>query len=80
MTALARDDVIAVLGPVDDTLITKIVGTGASQTELAEAHAWLISDEALINDGRPLPSGRVGTLVEILQATEELEEPLGWNR
>lgn len=74
MTMLTRKDVIAVLGPVDDDLILEIIGTGATQTELAEAYTWLRSDEALMNEGRPLPSGRVGALVDILQTSEETEE------
>jgi hypothetical protein len=75
MTMLTRNEVIAVLGPVDDDLIVEIVGTGATQAELAEAYAWLRSDEALVNEGRPLPSGRVDALVEILQTFEQTEEP-----
>jgi hypothetical protein len=59
---------------VDDDLIVEIVRTGATQAELAEAYTWLRSDEALMNEGRPLPSGRVGALVEILQTSEETEE------
>jgi hypothetical protein len=74
MTMLTRNEVIAVLGPVGDDLIVEIVGTGASQAELAEAY-WLRSDEALVNEGRPLPSGRVGALLEILQTSEETEAP-----
>jgi hypothetical protein len=33
------------------------------------------SDEALVNEGRSLPSGRVGALVEILETSGETEEP-----
>src|SRR5947207_13050688 len=50
MTMLTRNEVIAVLGPVGDDLIVEIVGTGASQAELAEAYTWLRSDEALVNE------------------------------
>ena len=70
MTRLTRDDVIKAIGEADDVAIAEIIGTGATAEELAEAQAWLANDEALINAGRPLPSGRVGELVEIL---EELE-------
>jgi hypothetical protein len=72
---LTRNEVIAVLGPVDDDLLVEIVGTGATQAELLEAYTWLRSDEALVNEGRSLPSGRVGALVEILETSEETEEP-----
>jgi hypothetical protein len=75
MTMLTQNEVIAVLGPVDDGLIIEIVGTGATQAELAEAYTWLRSDEALVNAGRPLPSGPVRALVEVLQTSEETEQP-----
>lgn len=72
---LTRNEVIDVLGPVDDDLLVEIVGTGATQAELEEAYTWVRSDEALMSEGRPLPSGRVGALVEILETSEETEEP-----
>ncbi len=37
MTSLTREDVRAVLGPVDDILVAEILKTGASREELAEA-------------------------------------------
>jgi len=70
MTALTREEVHAVLGPVDDTVVAEIIATGATRGDLAEAQAWRISDEALMNVGRPLPSGRVGRLVEIMEAMD----------
>jgi hypothetical protein len=66
MAALTRDDVVAVLGRVDDLTLAEIIVTGATRRELAEAHAWIASDEPLLNSGWPLASGRTGRLVEIL--------------
>ena len=74
MTRLTRDDVIKAIGEADDVAIAEIIGTGATAEELAEAQAWLANDEALINAGRPLPSGRVGELVEILSELAEGED------
>src|SRR4051812_39375833 len=74
MPSLTKNDIVAMLGEADDDLIVQLIGTGATQAELAEAYAWLRSDEALVNEGRPLPCGQVGTLVEILQTAEETEE------
>ena len=72
MAALTRDDdVLAVLKPAEDTVVAQIIATGASKEELTEAYAWLQSDEALMNVGRPLPSGRVGQIIAILQAVED---------
>ena len=70
MHRLTRDDVITAVGDIDDVTIAEIIATGASAEELAEAQAWISNDEPLMNAGKPLPSGRVGELVEIL---EELE-------
>ena len=74
MTTLTREGVRAVLGPVDDGLAAEILGTGASVEELAEAYAWTSNDEAPMNTGRPLASGRVGRLIDILEAAEGEEE------
>lgn len=71
MDELTRKDVIETLGDLDDVTVAAILRAGVSVQELAEAHAWLSNDEALVNTGRPLPSGRVAALVEIVTAAEE---------
>jgi hypothetical protein len=81
MSALTRKDVTAMLGELDDEAVAEIIATGATPEELAEAHAWLANDEPLMNAGRPLPSGRVARLVDIVAAiTEEEEEEDGARR
>ena len=55
----------------------RLIGTGASPEELAEAKAWLSNDEPLMNAGKPLAKGRVGDLVEILTELEDSEEEDG---
>jgi hypothetical protein len=74
MDTLSRKDVIEMLGELDDIAAADIIATGATRQELAQAHAWLANDEALINAGKHLPSGRVGRLVEIIAANEQEEE------
>lgn len=68
---LTRDEVRALTGRSDDRVVTEILAMGASRAELAEARAWLENDEAMLNEGRPIPSGRVARLVEMLQANDE---------
>jgi len=68
---LTRDEVRALIGRSDDRVLTEILNMGASQAELAEARAWLENDEAMLNEGRPIPSGRVARLVELLQVDDE---------
>jgi len=68
---LAHDDVVSVLGPVDEPVVADIVATGVTPEELAEAWAWVNADEAMIGEGRPLPCGRVAELVELLQPDQD---------
>ncbi|MFN3685948.1 hypothetical protein [Salinarimonas sp.] len=64
---LTRDDVRALVGPVDDIVAAEIVGTGATREELARAYAWVENNEPMLNEGRRLPTGREARLVEILE-------------
>ncbi|WP_407158453.1 hypothetical protein [Bradyrhizobium sp. STM 3557] len=75
MRHVTRDDVIKAVGPVDDVTIAQIIGTGATIDELAEAQAWLANDEPFMNTGKPLATGRVRGLVEILSELETSEDP-----
>jgi len=71
--SLSAKEVMDLLGPVDEVLVTEIVATGASRSELAEAWAWVNSDEALVGEGRHLPSGRVAQLIDLLEPDDEDE-------
>jgi hypothetical protein len=78
MKPLTHDDVTAALGETDDLIVVEILRTGATPDELAEALAWLANNEPLMNIGKPLASGRVGRLVEILESADEGEPgPMG---
>ena len=70
---LTREAISRVLGPVDEDLAAELVATGATESELSEAYAWLFSDEALINEGRHFPTGRLAELIDILR---DLEAPV----
>jgi hypothetical protein len=69
--SMSVKEVTDVLGPVDEVLVADIVATGATSAELAEAWAWVNSDEALVGEGRHLPSGRVARLIDLLEPDEE---------
>lgn len=73
--SLTRDEVINTCGPLDDTVVAKIIAFGVTAEELAQARAWLESDEPLISSGKHLASGRVGRLVEILASVDEELNP-----
>ncbi|RWC97963.1 MAG: hypothetical protein EOS32_01820 [Mesorhizobium sp.] len=68
---MTREDVVSVVGPMDETLIADILSTGASFEDLREAWAWLNGDEALMGEGRPLPGTRVAELIDLLDADED---------
>ena len=74
MKPVTRDDVTKAVGRVDDVTIAEIIGTGATADELAEAQAWIVNDEPLLNAGKPLASGRVRELIDILVALEPDED------
>ncbi len=62
------------LGDLDDVVVAKLIASGATAEELAEANARLCNDEAMMNAGRPPARGRVASLVETLAAIKEEEE------
>lgn len=74
MKPLTREDVIKAAGAIDDVTIAQIIGINATAEELAEAQAWIANDEPLLNAGRPLATGRVRELVDILAELEPGED------
>ncbi len=74
MASLTRKDVLEAIGDVDDVTAAGIIATGATMQELAEAQAWVVNEEALLNAGRPLPTGRIGQLLEFIRAKEQEEQ------
>ena len=74
MTRVTRDDVTKAIGVAVDVTIAQIIGTEATVEELTEAQAWLANDEPLMNAGRPLATGRVRQLVDILSEIQSDDE------
>jgi hypothetical protein len=74
MKRVTRDDVVKAISEADDVTVAQIIGTGASVDELAEAQAWMANDEPMLNAGKPLATGRVRELVDILSELESSEE------
>ena len=71
MATLTRDAIVSVLGPVDEHVVVAVAATQATLEELIQAWAWVHADEALINEGRALPNGRVAELVDLLAPEED---------
>jgi len=74
MKRITRDDIIKAVSGADDVTIAQIIGINAFVDELAEALAWLANDEPMMNSGRPLATGRVRELVDILVELEPDED------
>ncbi|QDZ02594.1 hypothetical protein FQ775_20695 [Nitratireductor mangrovi] len=68
---MTREQIISIVGPVDDDLVADLIASGASPRELREAWGWLHNEEALIGAGRPLPGSRVSELIDILDPPED---------
>jgi hypothetical protein len=67
---ITRDEIFKTVGTADDATIAQMIATGATVDELAEALAWMANDEPMMNSGRPLATGRVRELVDILSELE----------
>ena len=76
MAALTREEVVGVLGRVDDITVAEIIETGATREELAEAQAWIANDDVLLGSGHPRAAGRGGLLVDVLVSMQEDDEAL----
>jgi len=68
---MTLNEIVSILGPVDDDLAAELLATGASGQELREAWNWLHNDEALMGEGRPLPGTRVGRLIDLLEPEDD---------
>lgn len=78
MSRVTRDEVIEIVGRINDVRVAEIIATGATAAEVTEAFAWLSADEHLAGDlAKPL-AGVVAQVYEILRADEpDWEEDLG---
>ena len=68
---LTREETRALIGPADDATISEIMDLGLDRAELIEAMAWIDNDEAMLNEGRPAPTGWVARAIELLRARDE---------
>ena len=74
---LTREETRALVGPADDATLTAIMSLGPTRAELAEARAWVENDEAMLNEGRRVPTGRVAEVIALLKEKDEQEEEGG---
>lgn len=65
--SMTRRQMESVLGPIDETLAAQIVQTGVDEAGLLEAKTWIENDEALVNEGRPFPTGSIASAIAVLK-------------
>eukprot|EP00873_Tetraselmis_striata_P032747 jgi/Tetstr1/453011/TSEL_040047.t1 len=68
---LTRSEIERVLGPIDEHLAAEIAATEATEVDLTKALAWLDADEARVNEGDHLPTGKVAELIGILETADD---------
>ncbi len=69
-TKLTREQVIEIVGHIDDWKIAQVIATNASAQELLEAHTGVIEQGDLEAETERRMSGTVARLYDILLATE----------
>ena len=78
MSELSRDEVIALVHPIDDVVIAEIIATGVTLQELKQACAFFAKERKTHAHER-IPASRVGRVISILErvGAQIREAPLG---
>jgi hypothetical protein len=72
MSELSHDEVVEILGPVNDVIIAEIIATGINKAELVQAHDRVVRDRKAHNPGAPLEPGPFAQVVDILERSHGL--------
>jgi hypothetical protein len=72
MSELSHDEVVEILGPVNDALVVQIVATGITKEGLVAAHDRVIRDRKAHNPGAELDPGAYARVVDILERSRGL--------
>jgi hypothetical protein len=72
MSELSHDEVVEILGPVNDVIIAEIIATGINKAELVQAHDRVVRDRKTHNPGAPLEPGPFAQVVDILERSHGL--------
>lgn len=66
MSNLTRDEVLALVHPLDDATVSKIIATGVTLAEFKRACAFYARDKAT-HAHADVPVGRIGDVISILE-------------
>jgi len=72
MSELSHDEVVEILGPVNDALVAQIIATGITKEGLVAAHDRVIRDRKAHNPGAELDPGGYARVVDILERSRGL--------
>jgi hypothetical protein len=67
-------DIVAILGPIDDSLIAEISATGATAEEVREANAWLSTRDYFRRIAHDSAHGRIAQVYQLLDARRRLAQ------
>ena len=73
----STEQIREILGDIPSSTVTAIVATGATVEEVAEASAWMSSDDAVGNELRHRCQGRVAEIVDLLTPDDVDDEDFG---
>ncbi len=70
MTRLTSDQVVDIVGRIDDLRVAAIIGTGATAAEVVEGKRWAAGYQRTIADHESLRPTVVSQVMDILNADE----------
>jgi hypothetical protein len=68
---VTADEIVKIVGPLEDVVLMRIIETGATPAEVLEAFTWITADDQIGTELERSPRGVVAQVYEILK----LEEP-----
>jgi hypothetical protein len=74
MTEISRaataEEIVKIVGPLDDAVLMRIIETGATAAEVLEAFTWTTADDQIGTELERGPRGVVAQVYEILRREE----------
>jgi hypothetical protein len=67
------EEIIAIVGAVENGTLAAIIATGATREEVLEANTWLTADDDMHRELHHMPRGVVAQVLDILEA--EIVQP-----
>jgi hypothetical protein len=63
-------EIVAIVGPLEDAVLMRIVETGATAAEVLEAYTWASANDQIGTELERGPRGAAGRVYEILKQDE----------